>query len=75
MWFSEIAGVLYRSCGIKETTKYDDAILSYHMEVLSVTSEIVRKAATYAKEFNAELRGKYRRASLTPLSYKGSNAS
>ncbi|MGI0084012.1 MAG: type II toxin-antitoxin system VapC family toxin [Nitrososphaerales archaeon] len=47
----EVSGVLYKSYGIRDTTKYVDAVLSYRMEIFPVTSEIVRSAASYAKEF------------------------
>jgi predicted nucleic acid-binding protein len=48
---SEVAGVLYRSYNIRDTTKYVDAILSYRIEAIPVTSEIVRSAASLASEF------------------------
>ena len=34
-----------------DTTKYVDAVLSYRMKIIPVTSDIVRSAATIAKEF------------------------
>jgi len=36
---------------MKDTTKYVDAVLSYRMEIIPVTYEIVRSAAELSKEF------------------------
>ena len=49
---SEVAGVLYRSYGVKDTTGHVDAILSYRMEIVPVTAEVIRVGAKYAKEFS-----------------------
>ena len=48
---SELSGVLYR-IGIKDTTKYVDALLSYRMTVIPITSEIIRLAASCSKDWD-----------------------
>lgn len=49
---SELSGVLYRIFKVKDITKYVDATLSYPMRVISVTSEIVRVAACYSRDWD-----------------------
>ena len=49
---SEVSGVLYRSFGVKDTTKYVDTILSYPIQVIPVSTEIIRMAAVYSRDWN-----------------------
>ena len=48
---SEVSGVLYRSFGVRDTTKYVDAVLSYPIKVITVSTEIIRMAAAHSRDW------------------------
>ncbi len=48
---AEISGVLYRTYAIRDTTRHVNAVLSYRMEIIPVTSEIVRFAAELSRDY------------------------
>lgn len=49
---SEVAGVLYQQYRVKDLTKHVTAILSYPMEIVDVTPDIVLRAAEYSRDYN-----------------------
>lgn len=49
---SEVVGVLYRYYKVKDTTLQIDAILSYPIEAVVVTPDVVRRGAEYARDYN-----------------------
>jgi len=48
---AEVSAVLFRQYRMKDTTRHLSGILSYRLKIEPVTSEIVRRAADYSKEF------------------------
>ena len=48
---AEVSGVLFRQFAVRDTTRYVDAIFSYRMKILPVTSDIVRSAAILSKDY------------------------
>jgi predicted nucleic acid-binding protein len=48
---AEVSGVLYRQYMVRDTTTYVDAVLSYRMKIIPVTSDIVRSAAVFSKDY------------------------
>jgi len=48
---SEVAGVLYQQYSIKDPTKHVAAILSYPMEIVDVTPDIVVRATEYSRDY------------------------
>jgi predicted nucleic acid-binding protein len=48
---AEVSGVLYRQYAVRDTTKYVDAVLSYRMKIVPVTSDIVRSAAIFSRDY------------------------
>ena len=48
---AEVSGVLYRQYTVRDTTTYVDAVLSYRMKIIPVTSDIVRSAAIFSKDY------------------------
>lgn len=48
---SEVANVLYRRFGVRDTVNHVGAILSYPLKVIDVTPDIVVRAAEYSKNY------------------------
>ena len=48
---SEVAGVLYQQFGVKDTVGQIEAILSYPLELIDVTPDIVLRAAEYSRDY------------------------
>jgi predicted nucleic acid-binding protein len=49
---AEAAGVLHRQFKLRDTTRHVEGILSYRLKVQPVTSEVVRLAAQFSKDFH-----------------------
>lgn len=49
---SEVADVLYRRFGFRDTTKHVKAILSYPLELIDLTPDIVVRGAEHARDYN-----------------------
>jgi len=49
---SEVAGVLYSQYGVKDTTKHIAAMISYPIEIATVTINTIRSAAEYARDYD-----------------------
>jgi len=48
---SEVAGVLYQQFGVKDTVGHITAILSYPLEVIDLTPDIVVRGAEYSRDY------------------------
>ncbi|MEA1905302.1 MAG: type II toxin-antitoxin system VapC family toxin [Candidatus Hadarchaeota archaeon] len=48
---SEVAGVLYQQFGVKDTTKHVAAILSYPLEIVDLTPDIIIRGAEYSRDY------------------------
>ncbi len=48
---SEVSDVLYRRFGFRDTVKHVIAILSYPIELIDLTPDIVVKAAEYSRDY------------------------
>jgi predicted nucleic acid-binding protein len=48
---SEVANVLYRRFGIRDTVNHVGAILSYPLKVIDLTPDIVLRAAEYSRDY------------------------
>jgi predicted nucleic acid-binding protein len=49
---AEVSAVLYRQFGISDTTRHVAGMLSYRLRVQPVTTEIVRIAAEYSRDYH-----------------------
>ncbi|MFQ6075430.1 MAG: type II toxin-antitoxin system VapC family toxin [Candidatus Bathyarchaeia archaeon] len=48
---SEVAGVLYRQYQVKDTTRQITAIISYPLEIATVTPDTILRAAEHARDY------------------------
>ncbi len=48
---SEISGVLFKCFGIRDTTAHLDAVLSYPLEIILVTPDLIRLGAEYSRDY------------------------
>ncbi|MEM3440347.1 MAG: PIN domain-containing protein, partial [Candidatus Bathyarchaeia archaeon] len=48
---SEVAGVLYSQCKVRDVGKYVAAILSYPLRVIDLSADLVLQATRYSEEY------------------------
>ena len=48
---SEVVGVLYRQYEVKDTTRQITAIISYPLEIVTVTPDTIMRAVEYARDY------------------------